>query len=230
MAMKAHRQGHDTTDLISLLSYRSMNFIHSGFVEQCSATARIQDGSLLVREQRVFMIPTSQNLPLPWHGGINICPHIQFVTMLGLCKYGIQIPHSDTIEGYENKQGIIYCKHCYTEFRVDFKGYGESGNAMFITRWMDIGKGYDPNDFKWRSRIWYLAGTTRRKVTFRRGSICAAFEQKADSEFKFDSLLTLQNEKDLQTKNPWPWPKNVELSCDRVRQYFMVRHGTFVPF
>jgi hypothetical protein len=230
MAMKAHRQGHDTANLINLLSYGTMNFVRSGFIEQCSATVRIQDGSLLVREQRVFMIPSSQKLPLPWHGGIDICPHIQFATMLGLYKYGIQIPHSDAIEGYENRQGIIYCEHCYTEFRVDFKGYGRAGNAMFVTRWMDIGEGRDPSDFKWRSRLWYHTGTMRRKATFRRGSICAAFEQKADSEFKFDSLLTAQNVKDLRTKSPWPWPENVELSCDRVRRYFVVRHGTFVPF
>lgn len=232
MAMKAHRQGHDTANLVNLLSYGTTNFVRSGFVEQRSTAARIQDGSLLLREQRVFMIPSSQKLPLPWHGGIDICPHIRFVTMLGLYKYGIRIPKSDAIEGYENKQGIIYCEYCYTEFRVDFKGYGRVGNAMFVTRWMDVGEGRDPSDFKWRSRLWDYASrsTTRKKATFRRGCICAAFEQKADSEFQFDSLLTAQNEKDLRTESPWPWPENYELSCDRVRQYFMVRRGTFVPF
>ena len=112
MVMKAHRQGHDTTNLINHLSYGPMNFVRSGFVEQCSATVRIQDGSLLVREQRVFMIPSSQKFPLPWHRGIDICPHIQFTTMLSLYRYGIQIPHSDEIRGHKNRQGIIYCKQC----------------------------------------------------------------------------------------------------------------------
>ena len=60
--------------------------------------------------------------------------------------------------------------------------------------------------------------------------ICATFEQKANSDYKFDSLLTAQTEKDLRTKSPWPWPENFERSCDRVRQYFMVRHERFVPF
>ena len=230
MVMKAHRQGHDTINLINHLSYGPMNFVRSGFVEQCSATVRIQDGSLLVREQRVFMIPSSQKFPLPWHGGIDICPHIQFTTMLSLYRYGIQIPHSDEIRGHKNRQGIIYCKHCYTEFRVDFKGYGRDGNAMFITRWMDIGEGRDESDLKWRSRLWYRAGTLRKTVTFRRGSICAAFEQKADSEFRFDSLLTAQDEKDLRKKSPWPWPEKVELSYDRATRYFAVRRGKFVPF
>lgn len=151
-----------------------------------------------MREQIVFMIPSSQKAPLPWHGGSGICSHIQFVTMLGgLCMYGILIPYSDEIQGYENKQGIIYCEHCYTEFQVDLKGYGRASNAMFVGRWMDIEEGRDPCDLKWRSRLGCPAGT-KEKVTFPRGSICAAFEQKPDSEFKFHSLLTAQNEKDLR--------------------------------
>lgn len=229
MAMKSHRQGHDTANLMNHLSYGTTNFAHSGFVEQCSATARIQGGSLLMREQRVFMVPSSKKLPIPWLGGIDICTHIQFVTMLGLYKRGIQIPYSDEIQGYENRQGIIYCQHCYTEFRVDFKGYGRDGNAMFVTRWMDIGEGRNPSDLKWTSRLWYHPRIAAKRVMFWRGSICAAFEQRADSEFKFDSLLTTQNEKDLRKKSPWQWPENVEWSCDGVRRYFMVSHGRFVP-
>ncbi|PVH71882.1 hypothetical protein DL98DRAFT_353100, partial [Cadophora sp. DSE1049] len=50
-------------------------------------------------------------------------------------------------------QGLICCDHCYTEFRVDFKSYGKAGNAMFLTRWMDLGEGRDFNDHKFRSRL-----------------------------------------------------------------------------
>ena len=118
-------------------------------------------------------------------------------------KHGIQIPYADEIEGYENRQGILCCNYCYTEFRVDFKSYGKVGNAMFVTRWMDIGEGRDPSDHKFRSRLGRHRGKTWTQVTFRRGSICAAFEQKAESEFKFSSLLIQQNQKDLCTKGPW---------------------------
>jgi hypothetical protein len=107
MAMKSHREGHDTTKLLGLLSYRVENIIQRGFVEQRAAAVRIQDGSLLMREQRVFIVSCSQKLPFPWTGGINICPHIQIATMLSLHKFGIQIPLADEIIGkYENRQGI----------------------------------------------------------------------------------------------------------------------------
>jgi hypothetical protein len=174
------------------------------------------------------MVPSSQKLPLPWYGSIDICLHLQFLTMLSLKKYGIQIPHADEIEGYDNRQGIIYCEYCYTEFRVDFKSYGKAGNAMFITRWVDIGEGRDPSDHKFRSRLGGLKPKTWTKVAFRRGSICAAFEQKAESGFKFDSLLTQQDEKDLCTMSPWPWPEGPEVLYDRARNYSVVRHGRFV--
>ena len=191
--MKAHRQGHDTTKLLGLLSYRK-SIDQRGFVEQRATAERIQDGSLLAREQRIFMVPSSQKIPLPWYGHINIYLHIRFSTMTCLLRYGIRVPNADEIEGYRNGQGIIYCQYCYTEFRVDFKSYGKAGNAIFITKWIDIGERRDTSDHKWRSRI---GGLKREypwtKVRFWRGSICAAFEQKA--RFKFDSLLTQRDEK-----------------------------------
>jgi hypothetical protein len=161
MAMKSHREGHDTTEILGLLLYRAEIGFQRGFVEQRAAAARIQDGSLLMREQRVFIVPCSQKIPLPWKGGIDICPHIQFATMLSLHMFGIQIPLADEIIGkYENRQRTIYCEYCYTEFRVDFKSFGKDGNAMFVTRWMDIGDGQDILDNKWRSRLGCLKGKT----------------------------------------------------------------------
>ena len=222
MAMKAHRQGHDTTKLLDLLSYGKRDIYELGFVEQRTVAVRIQDGSFLAREQRVFMIPASHKLPVPWYGGIDICPHIQFITMKYFLRYGIKVPYADQIEGYKNRQGIIYCQYCYTEFRVDFKSYRKAGNAMFVTKWIDLGKGRDVSDHAWKSRIASYREKSRTKVVFRRGSICAAFEQKA--RFRFDSLLTPQDENDLCTKSPWPWPDDVEHSFDG-RSYCVIRRG-----
>jgi hypothetical protein len=227
MAMKAHRQGHDTTKLLSLLSYGTDYIMHAGFVEQRTATVRIQDGSLLIREQRVFMIPSSQKLPLPWYYSFAICPHIFFPTTGFLDRDMIRPSHTDETERYKNRYGIIYCEHCYTEFRIDFKSYGEVGTAMFITRWMDLGEGRDASDLKWRCRIVVIQTEFRKSwtnVKFRRGSICAAFEQKA--KFKFDSLLTQQDEKNLCKKSPWPWPEDT-VSFDKVSPFFGVRNGRF---
>lgn len=243
MAMKSHRQGKDTTTLLRLLSYRNMDKYQIGFVQLHTAEARIChssicdssncDGSLFVREQKVFMIPASEKTPLPWCGGFGICRHIPLTEMLDLYWWGIRVPQADEIDGYENKQGIIYCQHCHTEFRVDFKSYGEAGNALFITQWMDLGQGRDANDFKLRNR---LNGSERRKKvrrsepfsrSYQRGSICAAFEQ--NTEFKFDSLLTEKDKKELRMLSNWSWPINVTVLGKEAIIGYVVRNGRLVP-
>ena len=68
----------------------------------------------------------------------------------------------------------------------------------------------------------------RKKATFQRGRICATFEQKAESEFRFDSLLTAQNEKALRKKSSWPWPRGLGVSLDGVRRCTEVGRGRFI--
>jgi hypothetical protein len=229
MAMKAYRQSHETTQLLSLLSCGTKRLFGPGFVEQRTAAARIQEGSLLLREQRVVMVPSSQEIPLSWYsrGGIIICPHIWFPIMTSLHQYGIQIPRATEIEGYENRQGLIYCDHCYTEFRVDFKSYGKAGNAMFVTKWMDLGEGRDLRDHKFRSRFSSVEETSWTKVAFRRGSVCASFEQKLESTFEFDSLLSQQDEENLCTQSPWPLPEGIKVSLIGIEPLYVVKHGRF---
>lgn len=230
MAMKFHRQGRDTGQLLYFLSYDPITKNRGGFVEQCRATAQINDNSLLVREQRVFMVPSSQRIPVPWHGGIHICAHMHFPTILSLHMYGVvRIPQANELETFKNRRGLVCCKHCYTEFRVDFKSYGKSGNAMFITSWMDLGEGQDLNDMKFTCRRVSLKEETWTKVKFQAGSICAAFEQKAASDFEFDSLLSTREEQSLCKESPLPWPENISVSCDRVERPFTLRSGRSVP-
>ena len=227
MAMKSYRHSHQTTQLLRLLSCGSQKFDNWGFVDRRTAEARIQDGSLLLREQRVLMVPSSEEIPLPWCGGIDICPHIQFLTMPSLHKYGIQVPRASQIEKFENRQGLICCNHCHTEFRVDFKSYGKAGNAMFLTRWMDIGEGRNFNDYKFANRLGSVKEISWSEVAFRRGSICASFEQQPSEAFKFDSLLSHQDEKNLCERNPWPWPEGRTVSFSGVKQYYVVQDGRF---
>ena len=230
MAMKAHRQGHDTTKLLGLLSYKK-HIIQPGFVEQRATAVRIRDGSLLAREQRVFMFPSSRKIPLPPYDGIEICRHICSTTLRSVLGYDIRVPNADEIKRHRNREGIIYCRYCYTEFQVDFKSYGEAGNAMFITKWMDIGEGRAISDHKWRSRVGHKGEHPWTRIMFRRGSICAAFEQKA--RFKFYSLLTPQDEKDLCRWSLWSWLDRVDDSHDERHNYhynyYGVRHGRILP-
>ncbi|KFY23970.1 hypothetical protein V491_02335 [Pseudogymnoascus sp. VKM F-3775] len=227
MATKAYRQGRDTTTLLNLLSYRKMDGRLWGFVELHKVEPRIsQGGSLLIREQKVYLIPSLQKTPLPWYGGFGICRHIPFMEMTDLYRWGIQVPGADElINGFENTQGIIYCQYCYSEFRVDFKGYGKAGNVLFITRWIDLGDGKEADDFKRRIRLY--GSERRRRVTYQRGSIYAAFEQQ-NAEFKFESTLTKQDEKELTTRC-WPWPDYANVSAKEVEIGYVVRSGRLVP-
>ncbi|KUJ14836.1 uncharacterized protein LY89DRAFT_123379 [Mollisia scopiformis] len=232
MAMKTHRLGRNSRQLLQFLSYEPRTTHHRGFIEQNQAAARIVDDSLLVREQTVFMVPSSQRIPIPWHGFINICNHIGFPGFLDLHRRGaVHIPQANELGTFvQSRRGLICCKHCYTEFRVDFKSYGESGNAMFVTRWMDIGEGRDPKEVKFTSRHVNLYQETWAKVNFRGGSICAAFEEMPAAEFVVDSLLSAREERVLCKGSNLPWPEDVSVSCDRVERSFGVMSGRFVPF
>jgi hypothetical protein len=211
MAMKFHRQGLDCSKLLNLLSYKTKTHFRHGYVEQCTASAQIVAGSLFIREQRIFMTPSTQPIPIPWGPNFIICPHLQFISVEGFNRYWdiIQIAHRDEPRNYKNGEGIIQCKYCLTEFRIDFKSFGGCGNAMFVTRWHDLGEGRSPLDHKWQSHIYGRTGGGKLLVEFDRGSLCAAFEQKEHFSFEFDSLLTSQNEKELLRESPSWWPDTV---------------------
>jgi len=204
MAMKLHRQGLDCSKLLNLLSYKTETRFRPGYVEQCTALAQIVAGSLFIREQRIFIIPPTHPIPIPLAPEFVICPHFRFISAESFDHYLdiIKIAHWDKPKDYQNRDGIIQCKYCLTEFRVDFKNFGGRGNAMFVTRWQDLGEGRSPLDHKWQSHVDGCKVRGWLPVEFDRGSICAAFEQKEHFRFEFDSLLTQQNKKELFKKGP----------------------------
>lgn len=224
MAMKVYRQGHDTTKFLDLLSFRGPNIRYRGFTEQIIASARIVGGSLFIREQRVFMTPASQKYPLPGRESFYICYQYPYLHLQSLLRMGIQFPRSKDVEAHENKQGILCCEYCYTEFRIDFKSYGRAGNAMFITRWMDLGEGRDLNDPKWRNRLVVEEELFLRTIKHPRRSISAAFEQ--EHEFRFDSLLTGHELMTLRGMGYWLWPNNdVIWPHDNIKPEWEVING-----
>jgi hypothetical protein len=112
----------------------------------------------------------------------------------------------------ERCSGLSRCDYCPTDFRVDFKSFAGRGTAIIVTKWMNLGAGRVSSDPKWRTHLrniddsmvlkeMFCSDPARRLSAVRRfisesdgpfefetGSICAAFEQKAD--FTFDSLVT----------------------------------------
>lgn len=230
--MKVHSQAQDPSKILRLLSCTYTNTYNRGFVEHSKAECRIHNSTLLVREQRIFMIPTSRSPPVPLRTSspIQPCPHHPALTLPAILQLGMRIPRrAEEIESHVNEQGILCCEYCYTEFRIDFKSYGSAGNAMFITRWMDVGEGRDDlvGDVKWRNRLERVGELSGRKVVYDRGSISTAFEQAPG--FRFDSLVTERDLKRLSRKSYWPWPKDDTIPlCDDIRPFFKVVNGKFV--
>ena len=181
MAMKRYRQGRDYTRLLDLMSYHATTSWKPGYVRQRTALLRIVNGSLLVREQRVF-------LPFREDERWGACPHNNGSHFWNYLRD--RMMHWDEPESRE--AGLKQCEYCLTEFRLDFKAFEGQGVAMVFTKWQSLGRGLFPWDLEWRSHIykretrWMEA--LREPVYFERGSISSAFEEGKD--FEFASSLT----------------------------------------
>ncbi|OBT91200.1 hypothetical protein VE02_00347 [Pseudogymnoascus sp. 03VT05] len=229
MAMKAYRQGRDTTKLLRLLSHKQINEDPEGFVELHTSEARIRNDSLLVRDQMVFMLPASLTTPFSLPAEFGSCKHVFLSSMADLRFCGIYVPRAEEMDDHVNKEGIIYCRYCYMEMRIDFKSYGKAGNAMFVTRWMDIGEGRDVNDVKWKVRLGGGNEWLWDDVIYPRGSICSAFEGRSSDDFKFDSLITEQDEMELCARCPLAAPEDEdEKDEDEVEPAYMVTEGRLI--
>lgn len=226
MVTKAYRQGRDTTELLRLLLHKQITDSKEGFVELHTSEARIRNGSLLIRDQKVFMLPASLTTPFSLFGEFGFCRHCMLHNTHDLRWCGIHVPEVDEMNDYLNKEGIIYCNYCYTELRIDFKSYGKAGNAMFVTRWMDIGEGRDVNDVKWKVRLGGGNEWLWDDAIYPRGSICASFEGRSD-DFRFDSLITEQDEMALCAKCPLIAPED-EKVLDDVEPSHMISDGRIV--
>ena len=186
MAMKRYRQGRDYTRLLDLLSYHHTGSWRRGHVRHHTSLPRIINGSLLVRDQRIF-------LPFRWDESFYVCPHSRLVTPTTDNRFGKYLQdrmiHWDERESHEAE--LIQCEYCLTEFRLDFKAFEGQGVAMVFTKWQDLGRGIFPWDFEWRSHIYDPDGSLEalwERVHFERGSISDSFEEGSD--FEFASVLT----------------------------------------
>ena len=210
MAMKLYRQSLGYSKLLTLLSYKSKTDFRYGNAEQCSALARIEGGSLLFREQKIFMAPPTRPTPIPWDTDFIICPHIRFASVHNGVRYRnlVQLAYWRGSKDRPNLEGLTQCNYCLTEFRIDYKKFEELGSAMFVIKWQDLGEGRSPLDHKWQSHVAGCKGPLWLPVEFVRGSICAAFEGKEHSSFEFDSLLTTRDKKELFRTSRFSWPEN----------------------
>jgi hypothetical protein len=126
---------------LDLLSYKTKTETQLGWVKQRIALTQIVAGSLFIREQKKFMISLTQK-PLASHVSLfNICPHLEFISVEGFKGYWIPQTTTATCdepEDCEGGKGISQCEYCFTEFQIDFKHVEGRGDAMFVTRRLDL--------------------------------------------------------------------------------------------
>jgi hypothetical protein len=206
MTMKRYRQGSEYSDLLDLLSLKTTTHFRLGYVEQRTAAAKLIDGSLVVREQKTFMIPATQPIPFPWDASFVICLHITFFTIKDLNRYLRDIRVSDwkIRKGYLNGERVIRCRYCRSEYQIDFKQFGRRGNAMYVTKWLDLGQG--PLEYICRNHLNNADGLPWRQIKFDSGSICAAFEGRGQFDFDSDAIISSKDRKELFKKSSFSWP------------------------
>ncbi|KAH7321858.1 hypothetical protein BKA65DRAFT_482293 [Rhexocercosporidium sp. MPI-PUGE-AT-0058] len=208
MAMKLNQQGRDVSRILGFLSSKSRRYLRDGYVEQYSSLARVVDNRLLLRDQRVRKVPTSQRDCLPRDVTFWVCPHFWVYSKDKLDKldrWGSQLEKPDPFgpEVCHSGPGLMRCLFCYTDFRIDFKSFGDSGNAVCLTTWKDLGSSRPLLNEKWQSHI--SNPIARDRVEFERGTICSAFECEDFRLFKFDKVLSHKDWMKLLNRNPYSW-------------------------
>ncbi|KAF8861871.1 hypothetical protein BDZ45DRAFT_671453 [Acephala macrosclerotiorum] len=199
MLMKTHRQGHSTSHLLDLLHSPVLTREKNRYAEQIDVSFRIVDNSLLFREQRRFLASWDHSI---WYfdsedEGLRLCPHQFHRSFQLLCRRNNIVDMRTTYSFVPNHRkirpwGIIPCRQCQTEFRVDFDYWSERrAVAVYITRWLDLGKFHDRIDLEWGNHLYHSgAAATRPRGLSWKGSICEAFENMPWEEWDFDSIGT----------------------------------------
>lgn len=167
MAMKHYQQNPHCSRLLKLLSYSKDSRKKSGrCLKQARANCRIIQGSMFHRMQIIFIPLTSS--ASPWvmiSPTVIICRHLSLktdsssvyitpTTVSNLPLYGTDPKAWSSDQNLIWQEGgnmgseLMRCRHCRTEFRLEFKPHERYGLAMFFTRWKDLGHGPDGEAWK----------------------------------------------------------------------------------
>lgn len=224
MTMKTYRHGLDCSKLLELLSLKAKTTCRQYYIEQNTALARIVAGSLLMRRQTILMIPPSQLIPMPFEMNVQICPHVgrvsteQFTWSTDILK----IPHwsQSNVKRLSRLTSMycVRCPHCLTVFRMDLKRFGDKGSAIFVTSWKDLGTGESIQDAKYLTHVGpavYPLDSRNDQLEYDTRYLPNEFEWKGKKwgrQFKFDSLLTPEDEKQLFRRNIFGVMDGLELA------------------
>jgi hypothetical protein len=144
---------------------------------QTDASCRVVDGSLLFRQQHRFIVHRYNYLSLIPDMKTMICPHAK--ELYAVTEYtashtpthkmvhtpgSVDVDRSPTVAGCDscayrsqrdegNWSGLIRCRGCATEFRVDAFATVNGGRAFVLNRWKDLGEGKGVEDPVWQAHL-----------------------------------------------------------------------------
>ncbi|TGO80648.1 hypothetical protein BELL_0003g00150 [Botrytis elliptica] len=191
LVMKQHRLGIDLG--FPLEAFRHVEITHekrTNVTNLMSVDARFVSNELLLRSQIWILFPPSQKDRM-----------IQKLSECGLptrlCAHSARSSLEEMVAGLVGNGGslirTVQCHHCWMDFGIRRKYFGEAGTAFIITRWINLGAGLDPEDRKWQGHIGRKGLRSRQRLV----NIRKTFEDQEGSsmeEFTSDNQQKLLSE------------------------------------
>ncbi|PMD19403.1 hypothetical protein NA56DRAFT_705574 [Hyaloscypha hepaticicola] len=184
MTMKADRHGLQYSHLLDLLSAKAQTWSFQregkGCVFQQSSLAKIVEGSLIIRQMTILFIPSKNGHPQPWklHHPTS-CSHMKLVIRWAERKGG---PYDSIFD--EDWEEFNRCWNCVTEYRLDCKESEKHGQAIFFTKWTDLGRGVGEGEREFRKHLDGRRGWEEEFPYVEPGSVCKAFEGQDEKRFR----------------------------------------------
>lgn len=158
-AMKRHRYGPEHGFPLEVFSYSEVEDEGAHLTTLFTYEARIVNDELLMRSQQWLLVPSDRRESLYTQRLLHhLCEHISWahpsrrnnnLSLPGLVK--------STLDLLQARQpcstGTQQCSQCYMDYVIDAVDFDEKGVALLVTRWINLGAGFTPEDPKWRNHM-----------------------------------------------------------------------------
>ncbi|OBT63799.1 hypothetical protein VE03_06931 [Pseudogymnoascus sp. 23342-1-I1] len=185
MVMKRYRQGLDYSSLLKLLPYDEWSWVGP---DQIKASTRIitapsssaNNTSSSLRNAKIMICPHAKQLRGKINCSASAPEKYSLVYTTGSVDVDRTSPRAecDCCPHQDQKNELLRCRECATEFRIDTLGIGKEGKAFVVTRWKDLGEGREVGDPVWQAHLREGVVGGEGKGGRRRRSICERFEGK----------------------------------------------------
>lgn len=155
------------------------------------------------------MISATQPVPFLSATYFYVCRHVSFFNIKDLNRYfrAIRISDWKVRRDSFNEERVMRCRYCRSDFHIDFKQFGRRGNALYVTKWFDLGQG--PLERSYRSHLGNGNSPPWREIKFDIGSIRAAFEGTDQFDFDSDAVISSGSKKVMFVMSWVNWLDNI---------------------